>query len=119
MCSSLANLEELPDYERRLDRRDAARCNKKNMCVSFAPVFCCDESLNHEDVREADLRPALLLLRNFISSNLDADSDEVDHPLGRPQNLNIENGSLDLGGRMRRRLCLPIYLPGLAMCARL
>jgi hypothetical protein len=58
---SLANLEELPDYERRLDRCDAARCNEKNMCVSFLPVFCCDESLSHdsEDVRQRISGPPL------------------------------------------------------------
>lgn len=43
----VANLEELLDYEGCLDRRNAARCDEKNVCVSFAPVFCCGEILSH------------------------------------------------------------------------
>lgn len=43
----LANLEELSDYDRRLDRGNATRCDEKNVRVSFAPVFCGDEMLSH------------------------------------------------------------------------
>lgn len=46
-CVGLANLQKLPDYEGRLDRRNAARSDEENMCVSFVPIFCCDESLSH------------------------------------------------------------------------
>ena len=43
----LTNLEELVDYEGRLDGRDAACCEEKNVRVPFALVGRCGKLRRH------------------------------------------------------------------------
>jgi hypothetical protein len=43
----ITNLEELIDYEGRLDGRDAACCDEQDVCVPFALVGRCGELSRH------------------------------------------------------------------------
>lgn len=47
-------LEEFLDYERRLDRGDAAGRDEKDMCMSFAPAVCRSKVLCHVVSRQVE-----------------------------------------------------------------